>query len=122
MSAFDPKRTFLVLADEFREPLRRRYIQWLCNSAAAATVAGRFIMPFVRLASVFAALLLASATVLAKGAKLTDPQIAHTAYTGGELEIEAAPQPLQKSNNKDVSALAQHMERHHKAVNDQALA
>jgi putative membrane protein len=102
--------------------LRRRYIQWLCNSAAAAAVAGRFIMLFVRLASVFAALLLASATVLAQGAKLTDPQIAHIAYTAGQLDIEAAQQALQKSNNKDVIAFAQDMERDHKAVNDQALA
>ena len=68
MSAFDPKRTLLFLADESRKPLRRRYIQWLCNSAAAAAVAGRSIMLFVRLASVFASLLLASATVLAQGA------------------------------------------------------
>ena len=122
MSAFDPKRTFFVLADESREPLRRRYIQWLCNSEAATAVAGRFIMLFVRLASVFAALLLASATVLAQGAKLTDPQIAHIAYTAGQLDIEAAQQAMQKSNNKDVIAFAQDMERDHKAVNDQALA
>ena len=79
-------------------------------------------MLFVRLASVFAALLLASATVLAQGAKLTDPQIAHIAYTAGQLDIEAAQQALQKSNNKDVIAFAQNMERDHKAVNDQALA
>ena len=52
-------------------------------------------MLFVRLASVFAALLLASATVLAQGAKLTDPQIAHIAYTAGQLDIEAAQQALQ---------------------------
>jgi putative membrane protein len=122
MAAFDPKRTFLVLAHESREPLRRRYIQWLCNSAAAAAVARRFIMLFVRLASVFAALLFSSATVLAQGAKLTDPQIAHIAYTAGQLDIEAAQQALQKSTNKDVIAFAQDMERDHKAVNDQALA
>ena len=79
-------------------------------------------MLFVRLASVFAALLLACATALAQGAKLTDPQIAHIAYTAGQLDIEAAQQALQKSNNKDVIAFAQNMERDHKAVNDQALA
>ena len=122
MSAFGTKRTFLVLADESREPLHPSYIHWLCNSAAAVAVAGRFIMLFVRLASVFAALLLACATALAQGAKLTDPQIAHIAYTAGQLDIEAAQQALQKSNNKDVIAFAQDMERDHKAVNDQALA
>src|SRR5215469_11831367 len=94
----------------------------VCNSAAAVAVAGRFIMLFVRLASVFSGLLLASATVLAQGAKLTDPQIAHIAYTAGQLDIEAAQQALQKSNNKDVIAFAKDMERDHKAVNDQALA
>jgi putative membrane protein len=78
-------------------------------------------MLFVRLASVFAALLLAPVAVLAQGAKLTDPQIAHIAYTAGQLDIEAAQQALQKSSNKDVIAFAQDMERDHKAVNDQAL-
>jgi putative membrane protein len=102
--------------------LCRRYIQWLCNSTAAAAVAGRFIMLFVRLGSVFAALLLSSATVLAQGAKLTDPQIAHIAYTADQLDIQAAGQALQKSKNKDIIAFAQDMERDHKAVNDQALA
>jgi predicted outer membrane protein len=60
----------------------------------------------VRLANVFAALLLASTT----------------AYTAGQLDIEAAQQALQKSKNKDVIAFAQDMERDHKAVNDKALS
>ena len=79
-------------------------------------------MRFVRLTNVFAALLLASATASAEGTKLTDPQIAHIAYTAGQLDIEAPQQALQKSKNKDVIAFAQDMERDHKAVNDQALA
>ena len=79
-------------------------------------------MLFLRLASLFSALLLASVTVLAQGAKLTDPQIAHIAYTADQIDIEAAQQALQKSTNKDVIAFAQDMERDHKAVNDQALA
>jgi putative membrane protein len=119
---FWPKADIPVRVDESREPLCRQRIQRLCNSATAAAVAGRFVMLFVRLASVFAALLLGSATVLAQGAKLTDPQIAHIAYTAGQIDIEAAQQALQKSTNKDVIAFAQDMERDHKAVNDQALA
>jgi putative membrane protein len=102
--------------------LCRQPIQCLCDNAAAAAVAGRFIMLFIRFGNVFAALLLGSATVLAQGAKLTDPQIAHIAYTAGQIDIEAAQQALQKSTNKDVIAFAQDMERDHKAVNDQALA
>ena len=40
---------------------------------------------------------------LAQGtAKPTDPQIAHIAYTAGELDIKAAEQALKKSKNKDV--------------------
>ena len=54
-------------------------------------------MLFVRLVSGFAVLLLASATVLAQSAKLTDPQIAHIAYTAGQLDIEAAQQALKKA-------------------------
>jgi putative membrane protein len=102
--------------------LCRQFIQCRCDNAAAGAVAGRFIVLFIRFGSVFAALLLGSATVLAQGAKLTDPQIAHIAYTAGQIDIEAAHQALQKSTNKDVIAFAQDMERDHKAVNDQALA
>ena len=79
-------------------------------------------MAFIRFAGVFAALLLASGVASAEGAKLTDPQIAHIAYTAGQLDIQAAEQALQKTRNKDVIAFAQNMERDHKAVNDQALA
>lgn len=82
----------------------------------------RFIMLFVRFAGAFAALLLASNVASAQGTKLTDPQIAHIAYTAGQLDIQAAQQAEQKSKNKDVIAFAKDMERDHKAVNDKALA
>lgn len=55
-------------------------------------------------------------------AKPTDPQIAHIAYTAGQLDIEAAKQALDKSKNKDVRTFAEEMVRDHTAVNDQALA
>ena len=55
-------------------------------------------------------------------AKTTDPQIAHIAYTAGQLDIEAAKQALDKSKNKDVRTFADEMVRDHTAVNDQALA
>jgi len=76
----------------------------------------------VRIACGIAVLLLAYTVASAQGAKLTDPQIAHIAYTAGQIDIEAAQQALQKSKNKDIIAFAQNMERDHKAVNDQALA
>ncbi|WSG99510.1 DUF4142 domain-containing protein (plasmid) [Rhizobium johnstonii] len=59
---------------------------------------------------------------LAADAKRTDPQIAHIAYTAGQIDVTAAEQALKKSKNADVIAFAKTMERDHKAVNDQALA
>jgi putative membrane protein len=78
-------------------------------------------MLFVRTIGTLAALMLASTIVCAQQ-KPTDPQIAHIAYTAGQIDIEAAQQALQKSQNNDVRAFATNMERDHKAVNDQALA
>jgi putative membrane protein len=52
----------------------------------------------------------------------TDPQIAHIAYTAGQLDIAAAEQALKKSQNADVIEFANLMKRDHAAVNDQALA
>ena len=54
--------------------------------------------------------------------KPTDPQIAHIAYTAGQIDIEAAHQALKKSKNKEVVAFAQNMVRDHKAVNEKALS
>jgi putative membrane protein len=71
-------------------------------------------------AGTLAALLLAG-PASAQG-KPTDSQIAHIAYTAGQLDIEAAEQALKKSKNKEVIAFAQNMVRDHKAVNEKALA
>lgn len=54
--------------------------------------------------------------------KPTDPQIAHIAYTAGEIDIKAAEQALDKSKTEHVRAFATDMLRDHKAVNDKALA
>ena len=78
---------------------------------------------FVRLSAGIATLCLLSAPVFAQGAaKPSDPQIAHIAYTAGQLDIDAAKQALAKSKNKEVREFAQEMERDHAAVNKQALA
>jgi putative membrane protein len=69
-----------------------------------------------------AALLLMAGMAAAQGTKPTDPQIAHIAYTAGQLDIQAAQLALKKSKNKDVRAFATSMEQDHKAVNDKALA
>lgn len=69
-----------------------------------------------------AALCLSPLPALAQSAKPTDPQIAHIAYTAGQLDIEAANQALAKSKNKEVRAFADDMVKDHSAVNKQALA
>src|SRR6476659_5621856 len=76
---------------------------------------------FVRLSAALAALSLVAGPALAQGAKPTDPQIAHIAYTAGVIDIAAAKQAIEKAGNKDVKAFAQDMVRDHEAVNKQAL-
>jgi len=71
-----------------------------------------------------AALMAASISTasIAADPKPTDPQIAHIAYTAGQIDVTAAEQALKKSKNAEVIEFAKTMERDHKAVNDQALA
>ena len=77
----------------------------------------------VRLSAALATLCLLSAPALAQGAaKPTDPQIAHIAYTAGQLDIEAAKQALEKSKKKEVRDFANDMVRDHTEVNKRALA
>jgi putative membrane protein len=52
----------------------------------------------------------------------TDPQIAHIAYTAGNIDIAAAKQALARTHNKSVRSFAQQMVRDHQAVNAKALA
>ncbi|WP_112661685.1 DUF4142 domain-containing protein [Microvirga flavescens] len=79
-------------------------------------------MFFVKKGVLLTALLVASAGAVAQNAKPTDPQIAHIAYTAGEIDIKAAEQALKISKNKDVHAFANDMVRDHTAVNQKALA
>lgn len=58
----------------------------------------------------------------AADSKLTDPQIAHIAYTAGEIDIKAAEQALKKTQNPKIKSFAEDMVRDHKSVNEQALA
>ena len=76
---------------------------------------------FVRLSASIAATMFLNGAALAQGAKPTDPQIAHIAYTAGMIDIDAAKQSLTKASNKGVKAFAEDMVRDHEAVNKQAL-
>ena len=76
----------------------------------------------LKFAAVAAALALSCAVATAEDAKPNDAQIAHIAYTAGQIDIKAAEVALQKSKNQEVRDFAENMMRDHKAVNDQALA
>ena len=76
---------------------------------------------FVRFSLTIALASLSSGAALAQGAKITDPQIAHIAYTADVIDITAAKQALAKTSNKDVKAFAEDMVRDHEAVNKLAL-
>lgn len=52
----------------------------------------------------------------------SDPQIAHIAYSAGVIDVEAAKLALAKTQNPDVKAFAESMQKDHEAVNDMALA
>lgn len=77
---------------------------------------------FPRIVAPAAALLLLGTVAHAQSAKPDDAQIAHIAYTAGQIDISNAEQAMKKSKSKEVRDFAQSMLRDHKAVNDQALA
>lgn len=87
----------------------------------SVTTQGRQIMLKRILGATLMAASLGTASIAAD-TKPTDPQIAHIAYTAGQIDVTTAEQALKKSKNADVIAFAKTMERDHKAVNDQALA
>ena len=62
-----------------------------------------------------------SASAIA-GEKMNDLEIAHSAYTAGNLDIRYAHLALAISENQSVRDFAQLMLRDHKAVNDEAVA
>jgi putative membrane protein len=70
----------------------------------------------------FSAAAIAFASPAAAADAPTDPQIAHIAYTAGNIDIAAAKQALAKTHNAAISSFAQEMMRDHKAVNVKALA
>ena len=70
-----------------------------------------------------AALCFAGTSAMAQTtANLTDPQIAHIAYTAGKIDIAAADLALKKTSNNAVKAFANETLRDHTAVNQKALA
>jgi putative membrane protein len=75
-----------------------------------------------RLVGCVAAAALAVAGVAMAADGPNDAQIAHIAYTAGNIDIAAAKQALKKSHNAAVREFASEMVRDHEAVNAKALA
>src|SRR3569833_1650678 len=74
---------------------------------------------FAKFSAAFAAVCLLGTPALAQGAELSDPQIAHFAYTSVVIYVTSAKQALSKSKNMEVIAFAKDMVRDHEAVNKQ---
>ncbi|GJL95331.1 MAG: membrane protein [Hyphococcus sp.] len=80
---------------------------------------------FMKRTKIIAALMLATAASIGNAAAEggpSDMEIAHIAYTAGNLDIRYAHLALAKSDNPDVREFAELMIRDHTSVNDQALA
>jgi putative membrane protein len=76
-----------------------------------------------KIATIGAAILLSvSVPALSHDTPINDAQIAHVAYTAGQIDVDAGRQALARSRNADVRAFAETMVRDHAAVNQQALA
>ena len=71
---------------------------------------------------VCAVMLLGAGAAWAQSAKPNDAQIAHIAYTAGDIDVKAGELALQKSKNKAVRDFATSMVKDHRAVNEKALA
>lgn len=103
-----------------REPSAETPIQ--CSVTATGPQAPRTETNMMRnsMIGMVAGLVLSTAIAIAAD-KPSDPQIAHIAYTAGDLDIKAAKLALEKSKNETVRAFANDMVRDHQAVNDKAL-
>ena len=66
------------------------------------------------------AIAIAGCTAFAGGQKMNDLEIAHTAYTAGQIDIRYAHLALAISDNQSVRDFANTMIRDHTAVNDAA--
>ena len=76
----------------------------------------------ILLAGASALVVFGTAAISHDGPHINDAQIAHIAYTAGQIDVEAARQALAKSRDRKVRAFAETMVRDHEAVNVQALA
>jgi putative membrane protein len=95
--------------------LARFSIQWAVSAGEAQM--------YNKIAATVALALMVSTPAFAKeDSKPNDAQIAHIAYTAGQIDIAAGKQAMAKSMDANVRAFADEMVRDHTAVNDKALA
>jgi putative membrane protein len=80
-------------------------------------------VPMLKKFALFAAaVLVSSGSGMAAEPQISDAQIAHIAYTAGQLDVDTAKLALERSTDANIRAFAETMVRDHEAVNKQALA
>lgn len=72
--------------------------------------------------TVIALSLVMTTQVIAQNPKLSDPEVAHTAVTANQIDIDFAQIAFNKSKNADVLQFAKTMANDHQAVIKQAVA
>ncbi len=72
--------------------------------------------------TVMAMSLVTATQVIAQNPKLSDPEVAHTAVTANQIDIDFAEIALKKSKNAEVLQFATTMANDHQAVIKQAVA
>lgn len=72
--------------------------------------------------TVIAMSLVMTTQVIAQNPKLSDPEVAHTAVTANQIDIDFAQIAFKKSKNADVLQFAKTMANDHQAVIKQAVA
>src|SRR5215212_3021190 len=105
---------------EPREPSGAAAIQWTSHRSWCRPNHGVDPMNSKSFFALAAAAALATPAVAADAP--TDPQIAHIAYTAGNIDVAAGKQALARSHNRAVRSFAQQLVRDHQAVNVKALA
>jgi putative membrane protein len=72
--------------------------------------------------SALAFTILVASQAFAQNPKLSDPEVAHTAVTANQIDIDFAEVAIRKSKNKEILKFAETMTNDHKAVIGQAVA
>ena len=115
-------RAALIPREPFRFGFRSNMHKTSGQTSGVDTARGPAMFRTIAAAVAAIALMTGLAQAQAPAPALNDAQIAHIAYTAGQIDIDAAKLALSKSTNPMVIDFANNMVKDHQSVNDQALA